>query len=174
MSETTRVHTPLPPAQVAAWLEGQLVREYPMFGLPVGRYFGGATGAGTWALMRNLQRKTPGPEMRVTLEPQPAGGTLIAITTRENEAVARGHTIVLGCWLGFLALVAIPMGLSEPGPHAHPIVPFPVLAVLVVLVLGGASVGVYLGARAIRGASVVRTRREEIEHFVTALRATPV
>jgi hypothetical protein len=159
--------------QIASWLEGQLVREYPMFGMPVGRYFGGASGPGTWMLTRNLQRKTPGPEVRVALEPHPRGGTVVTVTTTENAAVARGYGAVLFSWLGFLVLAGIPMALSEPSPHAHPILPMPILALLIVLVLGGTTVGVYLAARAMQRAGAIRARGLEVEHFVLSLHAVP-
>jgi hypothetical protein len=49
--------------------------------------------------------------------------------------------------------------------------PAPLLAFLVVLVLGGVSVGVYAAARALQRAGAVRARSSEVEHFVLSLRA---
>ena len=144
-----------------------------MFGMPVGRYFGGPVGPGAWVLTMNLQRKTPGPKVRVGLEPHPGAGTVVTLTTTENEAVARGYGIILAIWLGFLVLVGIPMAFTQPGPNSHTILPPLVLAFLVLLVLCGACVGVYVAVRANQKAGVVRARRSEVEHFVRSLQAVP-
>jgi len=169
VSETIRLRTPFSPPQVAAWIEGQIVREYPMFGVPMGRYFGGAVAPGTWELTRNMQRRTPGPEVRVSLQPHPDGGTVVTLTMTENAAVARGYGIVLATWLGFLVLCSVPMALTQPGPLDHPVLPPQLLGFLVVVVLGGGTVGVYDAARAIQRAGAVRARRAEVEHLIVSL-----
>jgi drug/metabolite transporter (DMT)-like permease len=143
-----------------------------MFGTPTGRYFGAAGAPGAWVLNRNLQQRMPGPEVRVVLEPHPVAGSVVVLTIRENEAVTRGNGVVLACWLGFLVLVfvaALAMTLTSAGRGAEQLL----VTLLVVVVLGGASIGVYLAARAIRRASAARVRRAEVEHFVRSLRAVP-
>lgn len=123
-----------------------------------------------WVLNLNLQRKMPGPKVRVVVEPHVGHGTSITLTINENDAITRSHRAVLAIWLGFLVLVSVPMALADPGPRAQPMLP---PAVLVVLGLGGASVAAYAAAGGIRRAGVVRARRAELEHFVLSLRAVP-